>query len=432
MIVTRLRRPRYWNQDAPDSPFGIHMGTSTRHHLLAKAIGINWVRLHDAGEALSCWAFLEPHKGQWIFQDEKIQRYRTHHIEILGMLGTAPPWATGVPEQPGGPDYWERWNEPRDVTDYANYCRVLAARYKDSIRVWDIWNEPWGRFWSKWDPATTKSSRSPTAPQDFAKLQQAGYEAVKSVDPALQVAGIDTMGGSVGAKWTAPLVGADALKTCDVIDYHFYNSELTGFPNDAADRTLKESFGMIHNLAQPIWMSEGNGANREVVRGFYHYTLPDSVPQEDFVRLADYQSRYMTRVLSKHVKKIFLYSINVGGEWRPGPAEFQCLVTDDGFAHPQAAAHSELAYELEDTHFVKQVDPAQGIHAYVFEGKNRSVAVILSEAKYGNYVLPRLNDAAVRDFFGNDVKAGDTFSGTTVFISTTQDISTLLDALTHQ
>ena len=151
-------------------------------------------------------------------------------------------------------------------------------------------------------------------------------------------------------------------------------------------------------------MSEGNGANRTIVRGFYHHTLPHSVPSEDFVRLCDYQSRYMTRVLSLGVKKIFLYGVNFGGEWRAGPGEFQCLVNDDCFAHPQAAAHSALAYELEDTDFVKRVDPAEGIHAYLFQGKGRSVAVILSEAKYGKYVLPHVENAATRDLFGNDEK----------------------------
>ena len=195
---------------APDSAFGIHMGSTTRHILLAKAIGINWTRLHDAGCAYTCWAFIEPHKGKWAFRDADIARYRDHHISIFGMLGTAPPWATGVPEKPNGPEYWDRWNEPRDVADYANYAKVVAAQYKDSIRAWDVWNEPWGKFWSKWDPATTQSSRSPSAAEDYARLQDAGYKALKGVDPTLLVAGINTMGGSVGPKWTGGLVDQNA------------------------------------------------------------------------------------------------------------------------------------------------------------------------------------------------------------------------------
>ena len=401
-VVTRLRRPRHWNEDAPDSPFGIHMASITRHLLLAKAIGVNWTRLHDAGCAYTCWAFVEPHKGQWTFHDDDIARYRKNHIEILGMLGTAPPWATGVPAKPNGPDYWDRWVEPRDNADYANYVHVMTSRYKDAIRYWDIWNEPWGKFWSKWDDAEKKIDRSATPAEDFAKLQAAAYDAAKKVDPNLTLTGIDTMGGSIGVKWTKPLVDLGALSTCDVYDYHFYNTEQNGFPKDAADRTFEDSWrpAIDHlggKLDKPVWMSEGNGANRMIVRGMYHYTLPPSVADEDFLRLCDYQSRYMTRVLSRGVKKIFMYGINVGGEWRAGPGDFQTLVNDDAFAHPEAAAHSALAYELEDTHFIERIDPVKGIHAYLFEGPKRSEAVILSEAKFASYIPPHLKDGAVRD-----------------------------------
>jgi hypothetical protein len=392
---------------------------------LAKAIGINWTRLHDAGCAYTCWGYLEPAKGQWNFRDEDIARYRAHHIEILGMLGTAPPWATGVPQKPNGPDYWDRWVEPLDNNDYANCVRVVASRYKEQIHNWDIWNEPWGRFWSKWDAKKNEIARSPSAAEDFAKLQKAGYDAAKQVDPKFTIVGIDTMGGNVGQRWTKPLVDLGALSSCDVYDYHFYNTDLTGYPHDAADRTFGESWAPIEKLDKPVWMSEGNGANRAIVRGFYHHTLPPTVPGEDFLRLCDYQSRYMTRVLSLGVKKIFLYSINVGGEWRAGPGDFQCLVNDDAFAHPQAAAHSALAFELEDTKFAKHIELVKGIHAYVFSAKDRSVAVILSEAKYDRFVPPHPKDGAVRDLFGNDVSENVPFTGTTMYVSSTGDAQSL-------
>ena len=57
--------------------------------------------------------------------------------------------------------------------------------------------------------------------------------------------------------WTAPTVELGGLKTCDIYDYHFYNTELCGYPGDAADRTLRESFRGASD--KPIWMSEGNG-----------------------------------------------------------------------------------------------------------------------------------------------------------------------------
>ena len=44
LVINRLRRPQYWAQDAPDSAFGVHTNPTTRHLLMAKAAGVNWVR----------------------------------------------------------------------------------------------------------------------------------------------------------------------------------------------------------------------------------------------------------------------------------------------------------------------------------------------------------------------------------------------------
>jgi len=49
IIVHRLHRPHYWMKDAPNSPFGIHTNSTVRHIMMAKAVGVNWTRLHDAG-----------------------------------------------------------------------------------------------------------------------------------------------------------------------------------------------------------------------------------------------------------------------------------------------------------------------------------------------------------------------------------------------
>ena len=185
LIVTRLRRPRHWNEDAPDSPFGIHMGSTTRHQMLAKAIGINWTRLHDAGCAYTCWAFVEPHKGQWAFHDDDIARYREHHIEILGMLGTAPPWATGVPAKPNGPEYWDRWLEPKDDADYANYVRVMRRDTRIRFAVGTCGMSRGansGRSGMQRRPNRFDPPPLPRISHSFRRLR---FDAAKKVDPTL-------------------------------------------------------------------------------------------------------------------------------------------------------------------------------------------------------------------------------------------------------
>jgi hypothetical protein len=414
-IVTRIRRPRYWGKDAPDSPFGVHMNCTTRHLRMTKAIGINWTRLHDAGGGYVQWSFLEPVKGQWHFYDDAIKKYRSEHISILGSISTAPAWATSVGGETRG--YWERFVQPEDWDGWQNYVKTVTARYRGIIDYWDTWNEPWGKFWSKWDPeANTQQPRSPDAGKDFAKLQKLGYEAAKSVDPKIHIAGINTY--SNGEKWTRDVVEHGAAQTCDIYDYHHYNSEFTGFPGDAVERGYRTALGAIGTIDKPVWMTEGNGANRMLKRGFYHYTLPDEIPAEDFIRTSDLTARYMVRLLSMNVAKIFLYHINVGGALAVGPQSFQTLVTDDGYVHPQAAAHSQLAQELEGMRFAKHLDLGGGIHAYLFNSDDRATGVVMSNITYRkNYVLPHPKEGAVRDLFGNELPVNAKFTGTTVYIS---------------
>ncbi len=124
-LVYRLPRPKYWGQDAPNSAFGVHTTSTTRHCVMLKAIGVNWTRLHDAGLDYIGWYHLEPRKGQWEFRDEPIHRYRKQHVMILGELGTAPPWASHHP----GYDvngYFDRFYQPRDLDNYGNYVRAVA------------------------------------------------------------------------------------------------------------------------------------------------------------------------------------------------------------------------------------------------------------------------------------------------------------------
>ena len=90
LVVYRLRRPRYWMKDAPASHFGTHTNSTTRHILMAKAVGVNWVRLHDAGTEYIGWYHLEPEKGKWAFRDKELKRYRTYGMKVLGAFSTAP------------------------------------------------------------------------------------------------------------------------------------------------------------------------------------------------------------------------------------------------------------------------------------------------------------------------------------------------------
>ena len=100
-----------------------------------------------------------------------------------------------------------------------------------------------------------------------------------------------------------------------------------------------------------------------------------------------------------------------------GGSEWTALVTAEGYLHPTAAAHSALAWLLEDTHFVKRTEPASGVDAYLFTGAGRSVAVLAGKPPHAAYTIPHPTGATVTDLFGNPVPAGTRLTDELVYLA---------------
>src|ERR1035437_4823316 len=79
-----------------------------------------------------------------------------------------------------------------------------------------------------------------------------------------------------------------------------------------------------------------------------------------------------------------------GRDWTEGVNDYfgessdcRVLTTEEGYLEPSGAAHSAMAWLIEDTHFKRSLELAQGVQAYVFEGKGRSVAVLMPAREHG-------------------------------------------------
>ena len=431
LIVYRLRRPRYWGKDAPRSPFGVHTNSTTRHNLMAKAVGVNWVRLHDAGLPYIGWYHLERQKGVWTFHDKEIRRYRRDHIKVLPCLSTAPEWASHYPGRAVN-GYFDRFYQPKRLADFANYVRVAVARYKDVVDTWDVWNEPWIHAWwgvghdaEKGGRAGYFTSQHPQA--DFARLMKTARENARSVDAKAILLGVNSTtggGGSSsihGTEWTRGVVEAGGLDHADVVCYHNYASGVLAYPGDAIEKgfatatsPIAEKLGRID---RPVWMTEGSAAREMLGNGMYHHTVQGQTPAA-CLDSADRLCRYIVSLLGAGCSKVFLYSMHCHGYFGP-PGAFGVLVTQEGYLHPMAAGHAALAWELEDTRFVRRIEVAKGVFAYMFEaaGAKRSVAVLAPRPSHGAYVPPSAPDAAVRDVLGNPWPAKQALGQRLVIVS---------------
>lgn len=420
VVVHRLNRPRYWNKPAPQSPFGIHTNSTTRHILMAKAIGANWTRLHDAGTTYIGWAHLEPEPGKWTFYDAELQRYGKYGLKILGLLSTAPLWATYQEKPHNG--YFDRYVEPKDLSQFANYVKVVTARYKGLIDSYDVWNEPWGTgFWSMgWDEAKQEYKRSPTASEDYYKLQKAAFEAAQAVDPKLTILGFNTYASLEGRQWSADLYKFGGLDACDVVCYHHYTSAYNGYPGDDVDRGLQDAVAPIvaelDRVPKPVWMTEGSPTSSLLNNGFYRETVGGQDIDDNW-GIANRLCRYMVSLLSQRVAKVFLYTMHGHGPFTAKPADWRVLVEDDGYLHPCGAAHSYLAFLLEDTKYVRHVEPAQGVYAYLFQGRTWAVAVLAGKPGHAEYPVPEAMGVLRTDLFGNPVKAAEMLGDNLVYLT---------------
>jgi len=430
LVIYRLRRPHYWKKDAPASPFGTHTLSTTRHIQMAKAAGINWTRLHDAGTEYVGWYHLERNAREWTFFDKEIQRYRQHGMKILGSLSTTPEWASTLLKRKQS--YFDRYYEPKRIGDFANYVKVVTKRYRESIGSWEIWNEPWApQFWhTRFDAELGANSHGYLAldhPEDrYAEMMQSAFKTAKSVDKTLALVGINTSAGK--SEWTQSMQERGGLNHCDVVSYHHYPSDK--FDDAVIQIGFSEAVGPLADsngrLSKSVWLTEGAPNSGSIGGNFYNHTLPYKDADDYFVS-SDALCRYVVALLGQNVKKVFLYSMHTH-TFFGAKSELRTLVTEEGYLHPSAAAHSALAWRIEDTTFERRAAINESVTAHVFKGKERAIAVLSKKAGGEEFLLPKSKDIELTDLFGNPLEPGSPLGRTLIYLSA-KNIKILMNAI---
>ncbi len=130
-----------------------------------RGVGASWIRI------VMNWNETETAPGHfsWTRLDAAVAAARAANLQVLGLVeGPAPAWAATVPLAPNAP--------PRQASDYGAFARQLAARYRNTVHAWEIWNEPnIPAYWI-----------SPNAAAYVAVLR-AAYTSIKQVAPEATV-----------------------------------------------------------------------------------------------------------------------------------------------------------------------------------------------------------------------------------------------------
>jgi hypothetical protein len=227
------------------------------------------------------WGVLnpEPSPGRydWSSLDRRMRLIRSSGGTPVITLCCAPDWMKGG--RPGETD-WRKLEKaplPGHYQDFAALAATVARRYPE-VRYFQVWNELKG-FWSnalnRWDY------------EAYTRLYNATYDALKAVDPTLQVGGpyvvLDTWHDPEAGGHPSSLVGTCGVvdqRGLDVLDYWLEHKHGADFVSVDASLTTRDrgevtpptiavqAFEVLTSWIRqrtqlPVWWSEfhvGDGA----------------------------------------------------------------------------------------------------------------------------------------------------------------------------
>ncbi|MGN7970584.1 FlgD immunoglobulin-like domain containing protein [Microbacterium sp. 22296] len=218
-------------QDAP--------AEADRQAALLEDASVRWAREEFE------WKRVEPRKGyfDWAKFDQAVAISRARNVDMIGKLVYSAPWASSAPA--GTPAAEAQYYPPADNADFAAYAAATVARYKDRVRVWEVWNEPNTEYY--WRGGATA--------QQYGALLKATYDAIKAVDPTatVLVGGLDQFNDP----FMQGVHAAGAGNSYDALAIHVYTVD--GAPETGAIPTYLDAAQAFLNRNAPgrgLWITE--------------------------------------------------------------------------------------------------------------------------------------------------------------------------------
>ena len=224
VLLHRIRAPRRPDEFAPDSPFGTQMDPVKPIVETVRQLGFKWVRTWDL-----YWRDLEPTKGDWQWDrtDRAMDLLHDNYFNVMAIAGSIASHANDAPDNIR--QKWVGHNLIPDEMDlWEGYVNSIVSRYKDSVQVWEIWNEP---YWTKYLPGSfTEDGKAVHAtPEQFFELFTSGAEAAKEADPDAKLAWNSSAGEMM--EWDKEVIDLGILEYLDIVTIHKYtNSPPSAIP----------------------------------------------------------------------------------------------------------------------------------------------------------------------------------------------------------
>ncbi|XHR31159.1 MAG: hypothetical protein ACFUZC_11505 [Chthoniobacteraceae bacterium] len=390
---------------AAESPFGIAIeGMSLEPHRFSKgfvreafrhaaASGLRWVRFWVRWDAIE----REPGVWHWEEFDLVVKQAKENGIELYPCLvGGALPFQT---TQPRKKESWSMMTPacymPANLELWKNYLRAMAERYKGTINIYQIWNEP-----------DARNGFYPFDPKSYVEVLKTSAETLRAVDPRIRIG----LGGFAAALmeqglskpsytqadtfWPAGAFYAENPGPYfDVVDAHFYSVHEPGQSWDRVAGVARETHEFMERIGEgnkPLWNSETSMySGKEGERGGWA-----NVPFISETAQAMEIIRFHVQSLAVGIERTFWYGLrdNFG------------ILQDDFSPKPAFAAQVNLVRMMQGARFVDELPLGPNLRAYRFNvsGQERIALWTIGDAVPLGIVNTGAKNFTETDAFGNE------------------------------
>lgn len=203
------------------------------------ASGVKWVRISPE------WNSIEPSKGEYNEEylenlDTIVETLTNGGVNLLFVLGFSADWA--VDESIVSP-YRTKY-APEDINDWINYVDFITKRYGDSVKYYEVWNEPnEGNFFFPSYTADPDNNLN-----EYKQLLQSAYEKV-----TYNVSGGKVLLGGMAPtdcgenSWFEQIsIDKQGYQYYDIINIHYANEKhmdslietINNYPDELGDKKI--------------------------------------------------------------------------------------------------------------------------------------------------------------------------------------------------
>ncbi|MEK6794409.1 MAG: LamG-like jellyroll fold domain-containing protein [Spirochaetota bacterium] len=386
--------PKYYGASVRPELWGKDIKKDEYHLDIVCKLGLRWARSHDVLQTTQ-WYRVEKERGKFDYtiSDGVITALKGKDLRMMGSLFATPLWASKNESVHG----FHTTEVPPDWNEWERYVRNTVTRYKEYVRVWEVWNEP--DAGKKWWGGT---------PAEYVELLKRSYTVIKSIDPSLEVV------GGVISSWInleafpTEIFKLGAAKYMDTLSIHWKTKMGDNVMDGIKVFDDFHAYMKKHGPDRPIMNTEGGIWSTSFFSDLDCEGLPPVAnrqpPYEQYRDAADNIVKACSIMQSEHVKKYFLYFFRGDGanfakanlgetyyremHWDFGAGPF------DSAPKPLFIAYAFHAFMLDDMKFSKRLSKDDAVWCFTYANDDHATAVLWAETGMKNIDVTLPLDAA--------------------------------------